>query len=86
MPCIKKGKKMSISNSIFKVITDHGQIVYSLQPQHLNQIEGTTLREKCICYGEQLAVKNQNQWYKSGMKEKITDMKLIELLEQTINA
>jgi hypothetical protein len=77
---------MILSNSTFLVHTDHGRIVYSLQPQHLNDRPGSTLRDRCIGQGEQLAVFNQGQWYKPGMREPITDARTIALLERVSDA
>ena len=48
---------------MFLVHTDHGRIVYSVTPQHLIDRPGSTLRDRCICYGEQMAVCNADQWY-----------------------
>lgn len=73
---------MVLSNSTFCVITDHGAIVYSVQPRHLNDRPGSTLRERCMMWGEQLAVLNQGQWYKPGMREPINDVRTIALLER----
>lgn len=77
---------MILSNSTFLVHTDHGRIIYSLQPQHLNDRPGSTLRDRCIGHGEQLAVFNQGQWYKPGMREPITDARTIALLERVSDA
>ena len=78
---------MILSNSQFLVKTQYGNsIVYSLQPQHLNDIPNSTLSERCMMYGEQLAVKHNNQWFKPGMKTIIDDAKLIALLERVPNA
>jgi len=77
---------MILSNSTFLVNTDYGRIVYSVQPQHLNDRLGTTLRDRCISYGEQLAVFNQGNWYKPGMRELISDARTIALLERVSQA
>ncbi len=71
---------------MFLVHTDHGRIVYSLTPQHLIDRPGSTLRDRCICYGEQMAVCNADQWYRPGMREPITDKRLIALLERVSDA
>jgi hypothetical protein len=73
---------MVLSDSTFLVVTDHGQIVYSVQPQHLNDIPGSTLRDRCIMWGKQLAVFNDGQWYRPGMREPIQDQRTISLLER----
>ena len=77
---------MILSNSTFLVHTDHGRIVYSIQPQHLNDRPGTTLRDRCMDYGEQLAVFNDGHWYQPGMRELISDARTIALLERTPQA
>lgn len=77
---------MILSNSTFLVNTDHGRIVYSIQPQHLNDRPGTTLRDRCIDYGEQIAVFNNGQWYRPGMRELITDNRTISLLDRVPEA
>lgn len=74
---------MILSNSTFSVLTEHGNtIVYSLQPQHLNDIPGTELAERCRLYGHQLAVFHAGQWFKPGMREPITDVRTVALLER----
>ena len=77
---------MILSNSTFLVNTDHGRIVYSIQPQHLNDRPGTTLRDRCMDYGEQLAVFNNGQWYRPGMRELISDARAVALLERVAEA
>ena len=77
---------MILSNSIFLVNTDHGRIVYSIQPQHLNDRPGTTLRDRCINYGEQLAVFNNGHWDRPGMRELISDARAVALLERVAEA
>ena len=76
-----------LSNSIFSVVLDSGnRAVYSVQPQHLNDIPNFTLAERARFYGEQLAVEIGGQWYKTGAKELITDPRTIALLERAPNA
>ena len=77
---------MILNDPAFLVNTDHGRIVYSVSPQHLIDRPGTTLRERCICYGDQMAVCNDGQWYRPGMRELITDKRTIALLERVSNA
>lgn len=77
---------MFTSDSTFLVNTDHGRIVYSVQPHQLIDRPGSTLRERAMDYGTQLAVFNQGQWYKPGMREAITDRRTIALLERVPNA
>lgn len=77
---------MVLSDSTFLVTTDHGRIVYSVQPHQLIDRPGSTLRERAMDHGTQLAVFNQGQWYKPGMREQITDKRTIALLERVPNA
>ena len=78
---------MILSDSTFAVKTQHNNvIVYSLQPQHLNDTPNTSLRERCMMYGEQLAVCHQGEWFKVGMRDPITDLRTIALLERVSEA
>lgn len=77
---------MVIGDSTFLVNTEHGRIVYSVQPHQLIDRPGSTLRERAMDYGEQLAVFNQGHWYKPGMRELITDKRTIALLERVPQA
>lgn len=77
----------TLSNSTFSVVLDTGnRAVYSVQPQHVNERPDTTLAERARLYGEQLAVEIGGQWYKTGAKELITDLRLIALLERVPSA
>lgn len=78
----------TLSNSMFSVVLDDSgnRAVYSVQPQHLNDIPGSTLAERARFYGEQLAVEIGGQWYKTGAKELITDLRTIALLERVPSA
>lgn len=77
---------MVISDSTFLVHTDHGRIVYSLQPQHLNDRPGSTLRDRCIGQGRQLAHAVGEKWYRPGGWSEITDARTIALLERVPSA
>ena len=77
---------MILGDSTFLVHTDHGRIVYSVQPHQLIDRPGSTLRERCICHGTQIAVCNDGQWYRPGMREPITDNRTIALLERVPDA
>ena len=77
---------MIFGDSTFLVHTDHGRIVYSIQPHHLIDRPGSTLRERCMDYGHQMAVCNAGQWYRPGMREPIIDARTIALLERVPNA
>lgn len=77
----------TLSNSIFSVVLNSGnRAVYSVQPQHVNNRSDMTLNERARFYGEQLACEIEGQWYKSGAKEPITDLRTIALLERAPSA
>lgn len=76
-----------INDAIFSVCLPSGnRAVYSVSPQHVNDRPGTTLAERARDYGIQLAVENEGQWYKTGMRELITDARTIALLERAPDA
>ena len=78
---------MILSDSTFAVKTEHGNvIVYALQPQHLNETPNSTLRERCMMYGRQIAVNHAGEWFNVGMKTKIEDLRTIALLERVSDA
>ena len=78
---------MILSDSTFAVKTEHNNvIVYSLQPQHLNETPHSTLRERCMMYGKQLAVCHAGEWFNVGMKTPIADLRTIALLERVPDA
>jgi hypothetical protein len=78
---------MVLSDSTFLVTTDHGRIVYSVQPHQLIDRPGSTLRERAMDYGTPLAVFNRGQWYRSNSNwEEITDARTIALLERVPQA
>lgn len=54
-----------LSDSTFIVTqADGNRAVYSLQPQHLNDIPGTTLAERVLKHGRALAVEIDGRWHK----------------------
>ena len=74
---------MILSDTCFLCILPSGNsAVYAVQPQHLNDRPGTTLRSRAIEYGQQLAVCLDGRWFKPGAKEEITDLRTIALLER----
>lgn len=71
-----------LSNATIAAQLPSGNIaVYDVQPQHLNDLPGTTLGERARFFGQQIAVKIGNEWFHSGLKEKITDNRTVSLLE-----
>lgn len=70
-----------LSDSTFIVTqADGNRAVYSLQPQHLNDIPGTTLAERVLKHGRTLAVEINGRWH-NGVDE-ITDLRTIALIER----
>lgn len=73
---------MSLSNTILRATLPSGNVgVYKLQPHHLCHVPGTTLNQRALWYGEQLAVKLGGTWYKPGGLAQIHDRRTLELLE-----
>lgn len=76
-----------LSNTVLRVVLPSGNAaVYSVQPQHLNDLPGTTLNQRAIERGEQLAHEHDGRWYKRGGWEEITDLRTIALLERAPSA
>lgn len=73
---------MLLSNTCWLVTLPEGnKAVYSVQPQHLNDIPGTTLNQRAIEYGELVARVKAGLWFKASGEE-ITDLRCIALLER----
>ena len=82
---------MSLSNTLLRVtLPSTNQAVYEVQPQHLNEQEGTTLRERAMWFGKQIAVCLSGEWYDrsgpGGALRKITDPKTWAALQQITEA
>lgn len=60
--------------------------VFALQPQHLNDVPGTTLNQRAIQYGTQIAHEKDGDWFEPGGWTQITDLKTIALLERCTEA
>ena len=57
--------------------------VYLVQPQHLNPAaSNVTQNEQAYMYGQQVAVENQGRWYRPGLREEITDLRTLALIER----
>ena len=78
--------KKLVGRDTYRLRVSDYRIVYSIQPQHLIDRPGSTLRERCMDYGHQMAVCNAGQWYRPGMREPIIDARTIALLERVPNA
>ena len=76
-----------LSDSIFQARLPSGNVaVYSLQPHHVNDRPGSTLNQRCIEQGKQLAHQHGDHWYRPGGWEQITDLRTIVLLERAAPA
>lgn len=72
-----------ISDSIFLVRLPSGhRAVYAVQPHHLIERPGSTLTQRAIDYGQQLAHEHDGRWYRPGGLEEITDVKTLALIER----
>ena len=60
--------------------------VYSLSPQHVNDRPGSTLNQRCIDHGTQLAHWQGGRWFKPGGWVEILDLRTIALLERAAEA
>lgn len=60
--------------------------VYSLPPQHLNGRPGSTLNQRCIEHGKQLAHWYGGLWFEPGGWVEILDIRRIALLERAPEA
>lgn len=83
-----------VSDSAFLVrLPSGGQAVYSLRPEQVSAPDmtgpagsPTTLSERSICHGVQVAHEKDGRWYKPGGWDEITDLRTIALLERAPNA
>ena len=72
-----------ISDSLFMVRLPSGnRAVYSVQPHQLIERPGSTLTQRAIDYGEQIAHELAGQWYRPGGWVEITDARTVALLER----
>ncbi len=83
---------MSLSNTILRVTLPSGaQALYEVEPQHLNERPNSTLNERAISFGRQLAVENAGCWYdrahgNSSWSSPIADPKAIAAIEAITTA
>lgn len=72
-----------LSDSILLAVLPSGNhAVYSLSPQHVNDHPGSTLNQRCIEQGRQLAHQHGHKWYGAGGWDEITDLRTLALLER----
>jgi len=72
-----------INESMFMVVLPSGnKAIYSVQPHHLIDRPGSTLSQRAIEYGEQIAHENGGKWYRRGGWIEITDNRTLALIER----
>lgn len=72
-----------ISDSLFMVRLPSGnRAVYSVQPHHLIERPGSTLTERAIEHGQQIAHEAEGRWYRPGGWPEITDARTLTLIER----
>ncbi len=77
----------TISDSIFSVVLPSGnKAIYSVQPQHLNDYPGSTLTQRAIEWGTQLAHEKSGKWYQPGGWVEITDTRTLVLIDRCPDA
>lgn len=73
-----------LTDSIFMVRLPSGnRAIYSVQPHHLIDRPGSTLTERAIEHGRQLAHEANGQWYQPGGWIEITDQKTVAMIERS---
>jgi len=82
---------MSLSNTLLRVtLPSTNEAVYEVQPQFLNDQPGTTLRERAMYFGTQIAVRLSGEWYDhsgpGGALRKVVDPKTWAALQQVPEA
>jgi hypothetical protein len=77
----------TISDSIFSVVLPSGnKAIYSVQPQHLNDYPGSTLTQRAIERGTQVAHEKGGKWYQPGGWIEITDIRTLALIDRCPDA
>lgn len=64
------------------VLPSGNQAIYSVQPHILIERPGSTLNERAIDYGQQLAHALDGRWYMPGGWVEITDKKTLGLIDR----
>ncbi len=76
-----------INESLFSVVLPSGnRAIYSVQPQHLNDYPGSTLTQRAIEYGAQIAHEKAGRWYRPGAWDEITDARTLALIDRCPDA
>jgi len=74
---------INLSPTCFLVtLPSANKAVYEVQPQHINDIPGSTLNERAIMHGRQIAHELDGRWYRPDGWTEVTDLKLIALFER----
>lgn len=75
------------NETLLSVLLPSGnQAIYSVQPHILIERPGSTLNQRVIDYGEQLAHSLEGHWYLPGGWVEITDKKTIGLIDRCPHA
>ena len=74
----------TISDTALLVTLPSGaRAVYLVQPQHLNPTaSNVTQNENAYVYGQQVAVENGGRWFRPGLRDEITDLRTLALIER----
>jgi len=73
--------------SLLVILPSGARAVYLVQPQHLNPTaSNVTQNQNAYMYGQQVAVENDGAWYRPGLREEITDLKILALIERAPQA
>jgi len=73
--------------ALLVVLPSGARAVYLVQPQHLSPAApNVTQNENAYMYGEQVAVEHNGAWFRSGLREEITDLQTLALIERAPQA
>ena len=77
-----------IGDTLLTVVLPSGnRALYSVGPQHITpSASNVTQNENAHMYGRQVAVEINGDWFRSGLSEKITDLKTLALIERAPQA
>jgi len=69
------------------ILPSGARAVYLVPPPHLNPTaSNVTQNENAYMYGLQVAVEHNGAWFRSGLREEITDLKTLALIERAPQA
>ena len=73
--------------SLLVTLPSGNRAVYLVQPQHLTpRASNVTQNENAHMYGQQVAVELNGVWYRPGLREEITDLKTLALIDRAPQA